>query len=72
MQSYFLPAVKSLICLITDTFDVDVGDVSKRLALRNKLNCKSFRWYLKHIYPEFVSYEGDYFSGQVGFNNLWT
>ena len=27
-------------------------DVSERLALRKKLQCKSFNWYLKNIIPE--------------------
>ena len=29
-----------------------MGDVSKRKELRNKLGCKSFRWFLDNVIPE--------------------
>ncbi|XP_076646415.1 polypeptide N-acetylgalactosaminyltransferase 35A [Halictus rubicundus] len=41
-KDYFLKNVKK----------VDYGDVTDRLRLRKELNCKSFAWYLKEVYPE--------------------
>lgn len=32
--------------------DIDYGDISARLELRNRLKCHDFSWYMKNVYPE--------------------
>ena len=38
--------------VVPDINTVEAGDLSKRIQLKNDLNCKSFQWYLENIYPE--------------------
>ena len=45
---------------------LDYGDISDRLALREKLKCESFEWYLRNVYPELpVPDENLWHAGEV-------
>lgn len=53
------------IILFIGARNVAVGDVSERIKLRQRLKCKSFRWYLENIYPESPMPLDYYYLGDV-------
>ncbi|XP_059169607.1 polypeptide N-acetylgalactosaminyltransferase 1-like [Physella acuta] len=55
-----------LYSIYPDMKTLDVGPVSERLALKTKLGCKDFSWYLQNIWPELNVYdENVIYWGQV-------
>ncbi len=50
----------------------DYGDVSERRALRERLQCKSFDWYLKSVFPEKYIPTETLFYGEVAFQLIFS
>ncbi|KAH9496173.1 Polypeptide N-acetylgalactosaminyltransferase 5 [Bulinus truncatus] len=36
---------------------MDVGDLSERLAIKSRLKCQDFSWFIKNIWPELMPYK---------------
>ncbi|XP_059896074.1 polypeptide N-acetylgalactosaminyltransferase 5 [Gadus macrocephalus] len=41
---------------LLDRSAVDIGDLTEQVALRQRLNCTSFKWYLDNVHPEIESH----------------
>jgi len=41
-----------IVILFYDTLQSVYGDIADRIQLRSKLQCESFQWYLKNVFPE--------------------
>lgn len=52
-----------------DKLEIDFGNVDERKKLRKDLNCKSFDWYLKTVFPEQLNPNDTSLFGQVALKN---
>lgn len=54
----------------SDNRNVSAGDLSQRKELKDRLKCKSFRWYLENIYPESMMLKEIYYFGEVSNHSI--
>ena len=45
--------------------NVQLGDLTQRLNLRNELQCHSFKWFLDHIYTDHSLQYNVLYTGQI-------
>lgn len=45
-----------------DMQEVNVGDLTDRIALKKRLNCKTFSWFIENIWPELHVFNKDVFA----------
>eukprot|EP01147_Barroeca_monosierra_P005718 gene5718-9004_t len=52
--------------------DLGTGDISERLALRERLQCKPFKWYLENVFPDMVIPNKEHLLGKGPIKNAFT